>query len=152
MLAVIAPALLILALLVGFASLLAYDQLANGPKAAETLKYLESEFKTIAPPPTALQLRCDSMHKTHQGDVTCEYKTDLRYEQIKAHYDRELKSHGWTFVKEIPVAIWSRDYGGKEAIYCKGIYDATLQYSGAEPGIEYTFGFTLSWGLSDECK
>ena len=138
--------------LVGLFGYRAYDQRVNGPKAAEILKRLETDFKMIPPLPNAVELRCGSMHKTRQGDVSCEYKTGLPYEQIKAHYDRELRNRGWTFVKERPVKIWSKDYGGKEAIYCKGIYDATLQYAGAEPGIEWTFGLSLSWGLSDECK
>lgn len=124
-----------------------YDAFVNGPKAVAIQRDLENEFRLIAAAPNTAQLRCGSLHKTHQGDVTCEYKTDLPYEEIKAHYDRELKSRGWTYVKERRVTIWSHDFGGKQAIYCKGVYDATLQYSGTEPGIEWTFGFTLSWGL-----
>ena len=142
----------ILIVFVGFVVYVSHDQMVNGLKAAETLKYLETEFKMIAPPPNALQLRYNSMHKAHQGDVTCEYKTDLGYESIKAHYDQEMQSRGWTFVRERPITIWRHDYGGKQSIYCKGIYDATLEYSGKEPGMEGTFAFTLSWGLSDECK
>ena len=74
--AAIASALLILIVFVSLIIYLPYDVLVNGPKAAETLKNLENEFKTIAPPKNASQLRCGSMHKTHQGDVSCEYKTD----------------------------------------------------------------------------
>ncbi|SRR6266568_3072290 len=129
-----------------------YDRLVNGPIAAQTLKDLEKEFKLIAPLPSAIELRCNSMNKTHQGDVGCEYKASDNYETIRAHYDKELESHGWKFVTERPVMIWSRDYGGKEAFYCKGTYTATLQYAGKEPGIQYTYGFGLSWGLFDECK
>ena len=148
-------AVLILILLVAFAGLLvypSYDQLVNGPKAAETLKDLETEFKMIAPLPGAVQVQYGSMHKTHQGDVGGEYRTEKGYEQIRSHYDNELGRHGWTFIKERPVTIWRRDYGGKEAFYCKGIYTATVQYAGAEPGIEWTYSFGLSWGLFDECK
>jgi hypothetical protein len=127
-------------------------KLVNGPKAGEILKDLENEFKMIAPLPNSVESRCNSMHKTHQVDVGCEYKTDKSYDPIRAHYDKELRGHGWMFVKERPVTIWWRDYGGKEALYCKGTYTATLEYSGEEPGIDSTYSFGMSWGLFDECK
>jgi len=142
--------------LLAFAGLfvyLPYDQAVNGPKAAEIQKDMEGEFKMIEPLPGATQLRYGSMHKTHQGDVGGDYKTDKSYEEIRKYYDRELNNHSWRFVKEEPVKIWRRDYGGKEAFYCKGIYTATLQYSGQEEkDVGWTYSFGLSWGLFDECK
>lgn len=153
---VIAGAVIVLTVMVGFAGFfvyLPYDQLVNGPKAAETLKDLEIEFKKIPPLPGAVERRCGSMHKTHQGDVTCEYNTGQNYEEIRAHYSLELESHGWTFIKERPVTIWWHDYGGKEVLYCKGHYTAILQYAGQEePAVGWTFGFGMSWGLFDECR
>jgi hypothetical protein len=136
----------------GLVVYLTYDELVNGPRATRTLNDLEKQFKGIAPVPGAVEVGYASMHKTHQGHVGSQYKTDRDYKEIRAHYDIELKKYGWTFVKERPVTIWWRDYGGKEAFYCKGTYTATLQYAGMEPGVPWTYSFGLSWGLFDECK
>lgn len=153
--ALVIGAVVALIIIAGFASLFVYvpyNRMANGPKADARLKDLETEFRQIAPIPGANQLEVESSHKISVGGVSGDYKTNKSYETIRAHYDKELKNHGWTFMKERPVTIWWHDYGGKEAIYCKGIDAAVLQYAGEQPGVEWTYHFGMSWGLFDECR
>jgi hypothetical protein len=129
-----------------------YLNRVGDPKADQKLRDLETQFRLIAPPPNVLQRGFESSHKIRVGGISADYKTDMTYAEIRAHYDMELRNQGWSFNKERPVTIWWHDYGGKEAIYCKGIYAATLQYSGHQPGVEWTYHFGLSWGVFDECR
>lgn len=131
----------------------AYDQVVNAPRAAGILRNLEDQFKAITPLPNALVVRYGSMHKTHQGHVGSDYKTTRTWDEIRAHYDMELEKHGWRYVKEAKVTSWGHDYGGKQAFYCKDSFAATLQYAGQEEQeMGWTYSFSLSWGLFDECK
>jgi hypothetical protein len=132
--------------------LVRHNQLVNSAKADESLKTLEKEFSMIAPIPSASRLRYESSHKISLGSVGADYTTNKSYAQIRAHYDNELKKNGWEFVQERRVKIWWRDYGGKEAFYCKDHYTATLQYAGDWEDAGWTYTFNLSWGLFDECK
>ncbi len=103
-------------------------QSANRASADARLKLLEHEFTQIEPLPSAVRLAYESSHKTSLGGVSAEYETDKTYKEIRAHYDKELKRLGWTFAAEKPVTIWWRDYGGKEAFYCKDHNTAMLEY------------------------
>jgi hypothetical protein len=146
-------ALVALVALGGLFIVVQHNQRLNGPKADESLKTLEKEFILIAPVPNASRLRYESSHKVSLGSVGADYRTDKTYAQIRTHYDNELKKNGWRFVGEEPVKIWWRDYGGKEAFYCKDHYTATLQYAGgSEEEFGWTYNLNLSWGLGDECK
>ncbi len=147
--------LVLACVLLAFASVFVYrryNALVNGSMGTAKQKELESEFNRIAPLPGAMRLRFGTMNKGSQGDVGGDYGTPKTYSEIRGHYDEELARNGWKLVKEAPVKIWGRDYGGKQTFYCKGSYTATLEWAGQQAtvfGWNYSFGF--SWGLFDEC-
>jgi hypothetical protein len=123
-----------------------------GQRAVEIQKQLEAEFVALVPMPGASQVRYTSMNKARQGEVGADYKTSKSYTDIRTYYDSQLKHNGWSFIKEKPVKVWGRDYGGKQAFYCKANYTATLQFAGSQENeFGWTYSFGLSWGLFDEC-
>lgn len=119
-------------------------------KAALTQQDLEKEFAQIQHLLEATPIRhCFySTHKSHQALVSNQYKTTLSYPEIRAYYDSELAKHGWKFQREKGVLIWGQNYGGKEAIYSKGQYTASLYYAGDDPSARnWTYSLSISWGL-----
>jgi hypothetical protein len=116
-----------------------------------TLEAAEHEFRLIRPLPAAREIRFGSLDKIWHGTVGADYQTDQDYVAIRAHYDGELRRQAWRFGAEKPVLIWRKDYGGKQLVYCKGPYTATLQTAGTEPGIEWTYSFAITWGVFNEC-
>ncbi len=137
----------------GLIVLRVHKQKIGGSAADESLKTLEKEFVLITPLPGASRIRYESSHKGTLGSVSADYSTEKNYAQIRAHYDAELKEHGWRLVGEKRVKIWWKDYGGREAFYCKGPYTATIEYAGqSEEEFRWTFNLNLSWGLGDECS
>jgi hypothetical protein len=132
---------------------ISYEEREAEPAAEKTQYDTEREFEKISPIPLAAPGHHHSMHKTHQGVVSTEYKTELGYGEIRAFYDKELTSQGWRFAREREVIYDGQDSGGKELRYCKGGYAAGLQYAGRlEKEFGWTYTFALTWGLSDECK
>jgi hypothetical protein len=144
---------LALVIVAAFFGYFIYDQITNNSNANAKLRVLQNEFAQISPPPDDVRIRHGSMHKTNQGDVGSDYKSSKSFEEIRMHYDHELKTRGWEFVKEDKVKIWRQDFGGKQVFYCKGGNTATLEYSGAkEAEFGWTYSFGLSWGLFEECN
>jgi len=75
--ALVVDAVLVLIIIVGFASLfvyIPYNQKVNGPKADATLKDLENEFSQIIPIPGVTQLETESSHKISVGGVSATIK------------------------------------------------------------------------------
>lgn len=137
----------------GFFSYLAYEQTVYVPKAAQIMSELENELSKIAPLPSAEVRAHDSGAKAHVVSITTEYRTDLSYQHIRAYYDAELAKHGWRFAVEEGVTHNWQDYGGKQALYCKGGYTADLFYTGRQAEqFGWTYAFSLSWGTYDQCK
>jgi hypothetical protein len=146
-------AVVCLAFSIVFALFFNYDERVNGPMADKIQHDLESEFQSVPPLPRALTTQHGSMHKTQQGIVSAAYKTALNYEGIIAHYDNELATRGWRFVNETNVIYGGENYGGRERLYCKGRYAASLQYAGGQENeFGWTYSFALMWGPSDGCK
>ena len=126
---------------------------AAEPVAAQTQSDVEREFQKVSPLPNAIPSQGGSMHKTQQGVVSEAYKTEEDYEAIKAYYDSELARLGWKLIRENNVVYDGQDYGGRERLYCKGVYSAELQYAGRqEKEFDWTYSFALTWGLSQDCK
>lgn len=121
----------------------------SAAKAQKIQLDLKSEFQIISPPQNYLEIQ----HGTLPGLVNTTYKTDLSYENLRAHYHNELTRHGWRFLREDKIKYDGRDYGGKQLIYCKGSYAADVQYAGLqETEFGWKYSFALSFGLFDECK
>jgi hypothetical protein len=132
---------------IGFVTFIVYDFAVNGPKAKLVQSQLENEFKSIAPLPYAKDFGYQATHKTSQALVTSNYKTNLSYIEIRAHYHAELAKHGWIFYEEEQMRDWGRAFGGKSARYCKGEYRADLQYAGKQANYGWDYALSISWGL-----
>jgi len=122
--------------------------------ADKSQKGLEQQFRELPSLSQAVVIQDGSMHKIYHGVVSATYKTQKSYEAIKTHYQHELTSRGWVFKKEDAVLYDRTDYGGKELVYCKNGYGASLQYAGRqETEFGWTFSFGMTWGsVADECK
>ncbi len=118
-----------------------------------SLDYLKGEFEQIRTLPGSIAGHQQSMDKGRQGHVGTAYTTTQTYDAIKAHYDAELTKRGWSFSKTEKVIYSGHDYGGQHVFFCKGIYTADLQFAGEqEKDFGWTYSFSLSWGLYDECS
>jgi hypothetical protein len=124
-----------------------YDFLKNGPEAARVQAELENELRMISPPSGATSAGLHRSNKPRQALVSNTYCSSLKYVEIRNYYDKELANHGWTFYREVPLKDWGRDFGGKEAEYCKGPYRATIEYAGDGVADSWNYAFSLSWGL-----
>ena len=126
---------------------LVYDFTINLPKAKAVKDQLEDEFKSIVPLPNGNGYNYKATYGTSQALVTCSYKTRLKYPEIRAYYDSELRKHGWKLSEERSTRDWGNDLGGKSAAYCKGEYRAHLQFAGEQANYGWDYALSLSWGL-----
>ena len=132
---------------IGFITFTVYDFAMHGPQAQLVMRRLEDEFKSVEPLPGATAFNYFATHKTRQALVTSNYKTNLTYKEIRAHYDAELARRGWVFYEEDAMRDWGVDFGGKTARYCKGSYRANLEYAGEQADYGWDYAFSVSWGL-----
>ena len=110
---------------------------------------LESNFGRIVAPSDDIVV----YHNSVPGLVNTTYKSVLSYEKIKTYYGNQLTRSGWVFLIEQKVIYDGQDYGGKELIYCKGGYAATIQHAGQqESQFGWTYAFSMSSGQVKECK
>jgi hypothetical protein len=49
------------------------------------------------------------------------YQTDVTYDQVRAHYDKELAKHGWTFRSHEALTYWA-----KTSAHLRPIIDGVL--------------------------
>ena len=121
--------------------------------ADKNQKVVEEAFREISPLSRAALIQHGSMRRTDHGIISAAYKTEKSYESIKLYYDDKLTSRGWKFKREAGIQYDGKDYGGKELIYCKDNYAASLQYAGQqETEFGWTFSFAMTWGQSDDCR
>jgi hypothetical protein len=88
--------------------------------------------------------------KGSHGVVSNIYQSDLSYELVRAHYEKELSERGWKFRSEDRLTSWGKDLGQTETVYCRGNQKAYIFWTGSDrtrENIRYTLGF--SWGLGD---
>lgn len=131
-----------------FAVFFVYD-ISQSPKAEQAQKELELEFKSIAVLPNAILINYDSSRKTSQALVNATYFVAVTPTEIFKHYDEQLRKHGWQSYGTSGMTEWGRDLGGKSAYYCKGDYYSQLQYAGEQANYNWTYAFSVSWGLSN---
>ena len=137
---------------VGYAMVLAligafvYDHNVNAPKAQVVQNRLRQEFGSIMPLPGAAPGERSGSYKPRMASIGQRYTTTLSYAQIRTHYDAELARHGWSPHREWGTRDWFRDFGGRQAEYCKGPYTASLDYAGERADYRWVFSLDLTWG------
>ena len=84
------------------------------------------------PPPGAKAVHDDTvMLRGSHALVGRDYSFNGTYEDIRKHYDKELRSKGWYFVEERKLKNWSQDFGERELNYCKQGIWANVFYNGS---------------------
>ncbi|MEP7338778.1 MAG: hypothetical protein ABI977_13665 [Acidobacteriota bacterium] len=131
---------------------IACDLLEDRSEGKAVQEDLEREFKLIRPLPQAGSCDYQASHKSSQAYVGSSYQTQSAYNEIRAHYDKELLKNGWKLQSEESTHNWGRDYGGWTANYCKGQYQASLHHPGNDPGTGWAYALDLSWGLGSSNK
>lgn len=139
--------LILIIWVVGFVCFAIWHHLAYGPATRAKVPQLEASAALIAAPRDDLLVAQSSTSKSGQALVDRQYTSRLSYPQLRAHYDAQLTTRGWTFERERPLHEWGRDLGGKIARYRRGEDCASLQYAGdkAQYGWTYALSFTWNW-------
>ena len=134
------------ALVLAVIGVVAYDHIANSPKAQVVQNRLRQELELIMPLPGAIPSERSGSYKPRMAWIGRRYTTTLSYAQIRAYYDAELSRHGWSLHRERGTRDWFRDFGGRKAEYCKGPYAASLDYAGERANYGWVFSLDLTWG------
>ena len=116
---------------------------------AQNHRHLEAEFATISPPANVQTIKAFSYTRT--STVGAMYSGNIIDDNLRAHYDEELLRHGWAYAGWRNTAygdIWNAERTGKEVVYYKGSYTATVKYPGPLEAKEigYSFEFTIESG------
>src|SRR5713101_2574223 len=119
------------AILIGASVLLLlwYATLPN----AETERHqstLEQEIKKIQLPSGGVVRSISLRHRANHALVDEIVEGDFSYGDLRKHYDVVLASLGWRVRGEKTIREWGSNNGGQVRWYCKGPYEATLQYAG----------------------
>ena len=118
-----------------------------------TKEELLAALNQIQPPPRAVALDQDTVIlKSSHALVGRDYSFNGTYEDIRNHYDTELRSKGWQFVEERKLKNWSDDFGERDLNYCKEGMWVEIFYNGSLASSRgYLYGVNVSSGLND-CK
>jgi hypothetical protein len=140
---------LLLPILIVVFAIYSYKKIIPCPKERiqQDVQKLFLEIKQM-PNSTPVEALPRSSYRYCHAITSNQYKGKATDQEVRKYYDDELAKHGWVFQKETNVTIWGHDYGGKEFVYCKGEYTASIETSGqlaAENG--WSYSFSISWGL-----
>jgi len=135
-----------LVFVMGFLAFLAWNNYVRAPKAKAVEPLLVAGFRLVKRLPQSIPIGYQIFSRGGSASADETYKTKLTYQEIRSHYDRELTRNGWVFQKEKKLLDWGKDYGGMTLTYCKGPYQARLDYSGHHSNYEPYFDLSMSWG------
>jgi hypothetical protein len=113
---------------------------------------IDRELHEIQTPPRTFQVQhIDGFRGTH-GNVVKYYTSNLTREDIRAYYDQQLAIRGWRFKEESKLESWGKDVGESLRIYCKDVIAANVYFTGKNETVKgYTYSFSVSWRVVDEC-
>lgn len=117
-----------------------------------TKQELLAELNQIEPPPGAINLDDTVILKSTHALVGRNYSFDGTYEDIREHYDTELRSKGWHFVEERRLKSWWEDLGERDFSYCKEDIWVEMFFNGnLASKRRSSYHVNVSSGLND-CK
>lgn len=111
---------------------------------------LEDEMTKIQHPSSVTRVQHDRLFKFNQGSISSYFQSNSpqTYEQIRATYDSQLVSLGWTLKEESKKDTWGEDYGEYTRYYCKGPLSLDVYFTGQRASeLKYTYAVEVSWGL-----
>lgn len=106
---------------------------------------LEFEFNKIVQLPDAHRNWYDAHNKPIQALVGAHYLTDVDADKIFKYYDEQLKQQGWQLKEIKKMTDGNQDLGGKAAYYCKGQFQAVVQYAGQMANYGWTYTLDMTW-------
>ena len=151
----VAGIVLSLVAVAGLAILIATAARAVRRSSSETRQnaaQLRNEFESIEPLPGATELGRHDASKLGQALVGATYTTTAAYDDIRQHYDRVARQHGWDVGCEQPLRDWARDFGGRAREYRKGQFRASVQFAGERAQYGWNYAFDMTWGLRGDCR
>jgi hypothetical protein len=131
---------------------LSLGELRSYRNSLRTKVQLEKELAELPIPSGVTVGHHSSIAKSTSGLVGNSYEGNLTYEQVRAHYDRELAQRGWVFREQHPLTRWGENVGQSETIYCRGNQSANIFWTGNEQAAAgFRYGLDLGWG-NDHCN
>jgi hypothetical protein len=120
-------------------------------KRVHSKQELLTELNQIQPPTGAVTIHDDTVIlKSTHALVGRDYSFDGTYEDIRKHYDTELRSMGWHFVEERRLKSWSEDLGERDFSYCKeGMWVEVFYNGSAASKAGSAYHVNVSSGLND---
>ena len=109
---------------------------------------LEQEFARVTPALNSLPISHESTFKAGTALVQTEYKTNVSFAEVRAHYESELERNGWRFDSHQTKDQSEARSGLEEIVFCKGTYAASVSRRDRDLS-DSKFWFALSWGLHD---
>jgi len=107
-----------------------------------------AELNGLTPIGEAAYVRRDVIAHEGTGVVGDCFRSELGYDAIKEHYDKEFAREGWRFQREKRALIWGKDVGAMQVSYCKGALEGDLYFVGAQKTTgNITYVVEISWEL-----
>ena len=132
-----------------FLVVISVGELRGYRDSLRTKAQLEHELAQLPAPSAATFIRHSVVTKGSHGVVSNLYRSDLSYEIVRAHYEKEFSQRGWKFRSVDRLTSWGKDLGETETIYCRGNQKAYIFWTGSNrtpENIRYTLGFSWGWG------
>ena len=110
---------------------------------------LVKELDRLSPPDGANTFE-PCTYRTKGDDnrlYSCLYRASLSYADLTSAYEKQLLANGWRRYGEVRLYDWGRDLGGKEAFYCKGDLQISLQFSGERSTLAWRYALDASVGV-----
>ena len=137
--------IMVAGLLIGGLRTCMFDDKSQGWLAEQTLV---AEYRLLRMPRAASQFGFSQSHKVEQAYVGAYFHSALSWQQLRSFYDVELGRLGWKFYADRKQTTLYGDFGGRVATYCKGPYQANVEFSGPRENAGWEYALDVSWGLS----
>jgi hypothetical protein len=113
---------------------------------------LKREFQLLQVPQGARVVVVDDKPKIGRVFLNSTYESQLSYDNLKQFYTSNLQRNGWHILRETPITDLGRNLGGREITFCKGPYEADLQFAGDKATFAWNYALSMSWNLHKYCE
>ena len=120
-----------------FFGAIAYDVVANGPRAQQVATQLEHNLETVPVPTGTSKTGHHEGVKPRNVVVGNTFKTPLQRSAVVEHYAHALQQLGWAACGEVP-----RSNGGSDSRFCKNKLVAHVEWA---PNSDWDYALDLTW-------
>ncbi len=125
----------------GLYSCVAEDN-SRGLLAEQTLV---ADYRLIRRPPFAKRTEFRHVHKGDRASVEGSYQAAVNWRDLRRYYDAEMARLGWKLVSDEPLGSPYGAQGGRTALFCRGPYEARLDFAHEGARDDWTYALALSW-------